>query len=76
MSYAKWLALLVAPFAIMGCITPCQRVASEAIALDKDCAKVSLDKGDGQLASACASAYGYVKRGLATGSCSNEVGTR
>ncbi len=72
----KWLALLVVPSAIAGCGSPCARVASDAITLDKDCAKAALDKGDGQLAAACATAYGVVKRGLLTGSCANDVGAR
>ena len=72
----KWLALLVVPSALVGCGSPCQRIAGEAIALDKDCAKVSIDRGDGQLAAACAGAYGLLRRGLATGSCANDVGTR
>lgn len=76
MSYAKWLALLVVPSAAMGCGSPCARVASEAIALDKDCAKVALDKGDGHLAVACAGAYGLLSRGLTQGKCANDVGLR
>lgn len=76
MTYAKWLALLVASAAILGCGSPCKRIASEAIALDKDCAQVSLDKGDGQLAAACAGAYGLLSRGLSQGKCSSEVGLR
>lgn len=73
---SKWVALLVVPSAIVGCGSPCQRIASEAIALDKDCAKVSLDKGDGHLAAACAGAYGLVSRGLTQGKCANDVGLK
>lgn len=72
----KFFALLVVPSAFIGCGSPCQRIAGEAIALDKDCAKVSIDRGDGQLAAACAGAYGLMRRGLATSSCANDVGTR
>ena len=75
-TFVKLFALLVVPSAIAGCGSPCARVASDAITLDKDCAKAALDKGDGQLATACATAYGVVKRGLLTGSCANDVGAR
>lgn len=75
-TFVKLFALLVVPSAIAGCGSPCARVASDAITLDKDCAKVALDREDGQLAAACATAYGAVKRGLLTGSCANDVGAR
>jgi hypothetical protein len=76
MSYAKWLALLVVPSAVAGCRAPCTRLATQAIDFDRDCAKVSLARGDGQLAAACAGAYGLIKRGLTTGTCSNDVGAK
>lgn len=73
MNYAKWLALLVASGAVMGCSTPCARVASQAIALDKYCAEVAKDAKDPKLAVSCATAYIHVVTGLTEGTCANEV---
>jgi hypothetical protein len=73
MNYAKWLAFLVASGAVMGCSTPCARVASQAIALDKYCAEVAKEAKDPKLAVSCATAYIQVVTGLTEGTCANEV---
>ena len=73
MNYAEWLAVLVLAGTVMGCGTPCTRVATQAIALDKYCAEVARAAKDPKLAVSCATAYIHVVTGLSEGTCANEV---
>ena len=76
MSRAKLVALLVVSGAALGCGSPCERVATQAIALDKDCAAVALKNGDARLAVACGQGYVQIAGALAGGSCSSSVGVK
>ena len=76
MNRAKLVAFLVVSGAALGCGSPCERVASQAIALDKDCALVALKRGDARLAVACGQGYSQIAAALAGGSCAKDVGIK